>query len=133
MAEAAERYVIDTSALLAGLFGEPGADVLRRAGPGAVISSVTLSEFLAKCSDRDISQDKARSHLANLGIAIANFGETEAMQAAALRVGTRFYNISFADRACLALARSRGLPVFTTDQDWSKLEAAQDIDIRQLR
>ena len=133
MAEAAARYVVDTSALLAGLFGEPGADVLRRAGPGAVISTVTLSEYLAKCSDRDVPQPMARLHLANLGVAVASFEEADALQAAALRKGTRFDNISFADRACLALARSRGLPVFTTDQDWSKLEAAQDINIRQLR
>ena len=133
MAEPSARYVIDTSALLAGLFGEPGADVLRRAGPGAVISSVTFSEFMAKCSDRNVPLDMARTHIARLGIAVSGFGETEALQAAALRAGTRFDNISFADRACLALARALALPVFTTDQQWSQLDAARDIDIRQLR
>jgi PIN domain nuclease of toxin-antitoxin system len=127
------RYVLDTSALLAALFREPGESVLRAAGPGALMSAVNLSEFLAKCSDRGVPDELCRKHLAALQITIIAFDEAQCDAAAALRAPTRHENASFADRACLALAKSHALPVYTTDKVWSGLSEALGIDIRQLR
>jgi PIN domain nuclease of toxin-antitoxin system len=127
------RYVLDTSALLAALFGEPGEEVLRSAGPGAIMSAVNMSEFLAKCSDRGVPETLCRKHVRALGIVIVAFDEAQCEAAASLRAPTRHENASFADRACLALARSHALPVYTTDKVWSGLSEELGIDIRQLR
>jgi PIN domain nuclease of toxin-antitoxin system len=127
------RYVLDTSALLAALFNEPGEDVVRAAGPGAVMSAVNLSEFLAKCSDRGVPDNLARTHLTRLGIQTKPFDEEQGLIAAALRAPTRHENASFADRACLALAQSLALPVYTADKAWSSLSDALALDIRQIR
>jgi ribonuclease VapC len=40
-------------------------------------------------------------------------------------------SLSLGDRACLALALARGLPAYTAERSWAKLELG--IDIRLIR
>lgn len=115
------RLVIDASAVIAILQGEPGADTALDLARGASFSAVNLAETLAKVSDHGVNVDDALSLIDDLRLEIVPFDRQQAAVAASLRPPTRYLNVSQADRACLALAMVRRLPVLTGDRDWSTL------------
>jgi PIN domain nuclease of toxin-antitoxin system len=57
------------------------------------------------------------------------FGETDALETAALWAVTRSAGLSLADRACLALARRSDLPAVTADQAWSKVDVGATVTL----
>lgn len=136
MPEPAEA-VIDASALLAFMFEEPGdAMVDEQLKIGAVISSVNLTESLAKISDMgDDPVRKAdewdRRGLLHEALLIEEFTYDDSIEAARLRPLTRHLGLSLADRACLALALRMEFPVLTADQAWAGLDLG--LDIRVIR
>jgi ribonuclease VapC len=119
--------VVDSSALLALIFDEPGASMVEvTLDDGAIVSSVNLSEVVARLSDSD-NQDQARSSLESLKFDVAAFGEDDAWLAGTLRAQTRDLGLSLGDRACLALAISLRLPVVTADRIWANLDVGVDV------
>jgi PIN domain nuclease of toxin-antitoxin system len=125
--------VLDASALLALLHGEPGAsDVasLIASGPGA-ISTVNLSEVVGKLDEAGIPADDIRDIVASLRLEVVVFDVAGAFRAGLFRSLTRRAGLSLGDRACLALAQFRGLPAVTTDRIWGTLQLG--IDIRVIR
>jgi ribonuclease VapC len=124
-------HVLDASALLALVFGEPGADVVLAAGADLCCSAVNLSETLAKLSDRGVNPAVAEAAMDRLVRTVIPFDAAIAKVAAGLRPGTRFSNTSFADRACLATGLALRLPILTADAAW--LELKLDVDVRLIR
>lgn len=129
MAEA--RVVLDASALLALLQGERGAESLADGLAESAISAVNLSEVAAKLAEAGLPELELREALGPLGLEVVPFDEELAYRAGLLRPATRGQGLSLGDRACLALARARGLPAVTTDRAWKKL--ALGVEVRVLR
>lgn len=125
------KVVLDASALLAMLFGEPGSDVVASRGSGAVVSSVGYSETLAKMIDRGIGLADAERIIGRLSIYVAAFDSEAAAVAASLCVHTRPLGLPFAALACLALGLKTGLPVLTADRRW--LEVPGQVKIELIR
>lgn len=125
--------VLDASAVLAYLLGEPGegevGEVLEH-GQG-VISAVNLSEVAAKLADGGLSQAEIDAVVAALDMRVVPFDTGQALACARLRGSTRSLGLSLGDRACLALAEQLSLSVITTDRAWSALTVA--VPIRVLR
>jgi ribonuclease VapC len=48
-----------------------------------------------------------------------------------MRARARTAGLSLGDRACLALAEARGLPVVTADRQWKAFQST--VEIKQLR
>jgi PIN domain nuclease of toxin-antitoxin system len=119
--------VLDASALLAVLTGEPGAGYVERYLPGAVISAVNLSEAAGKLMERGAPLEAVKAAIASIGLVVLDFDEVQAMAAAALRPRTRALGLSLGDRACLALGETRGGKVLTCDTAWSAVDTAADI------
>jgi len=129
------EVVLDSSALLAYLFEEPGAEVVAEAlASGACISAVNFSEVLAKLSDCGIPVDRAMSDFAQHGLLdvlrIIDFDLANAEAAADLRTSTRKVGLSLGDRACLALGRVRKTRVLTADEAWSAVSGVEVVQIR---
>lgn len=122
--------MLDSSAVLALIFEEPGAELVESTLPGALISTVNLAEIIAKLIDRGSSHEIARSAVENLGAEIIEFDINQAILAGELRTVTRSLGLSLGDRACLALARERNLPAMTSDTSWGKLPNVNVILIR---
>ncbi len=114
--------VLDTSALLALLFNEPGAEKAIARGQDGVLSAVSYSEAVAKSLDHKVPMETVMQALDGLKLTLVPFDEEYALAAAALRPATRQLNFSFADRACLATAKVRKLAVLTADRDWQKAD-----------
>jgi ribonuclease VapC len=123
--------VIDASSLLALIFGEP-LSVPRGAFENGIISTVNLAEALAKMVDVGACADDAMADIEALGLnlVIADFDRGDAILAADLRARTKHLGLSLGDRACLAAARSRDLPVLTADRAWAKLADFHIIPVR---
>ncbi|WP_375461067.1 type II toxin-antitoxin system VapC family toxin [uncultured Enterovirga sp.] len=122
MAEA----VLDASAVLAFLRGEPGEDVVRRLLPRSLLSTVNLTEIIGKLVERGLSGPEAVRLARELPYEVVSFDAELAASAGSLWARTRGSGLSLGDRACLALAGREKLPAVTTDRRWS----AEDTGVR---
>jgi PIN domain nuclease of toxin-antitoxin system len=123
---ASAEVVLDASALLALLNGEPGADRVLQQLPVAIMGAVNVSEAAAKLVEFGVGEAEAWTTAARFVRTIIPFDEEMGRIAAGLRRVTRTAGLSFGDRACLALAMSRGADVLTADRAWLRLS----IDVR---
>lgn len=124
------RIVLDTSALLAVLNGEPGANRLTTELLSAAVSStVNLAEVQGKLVERGLSPDRAwAACLAPVAEAIP-FTAEQAKVAGSLIAETRRLGLSLGDRACLALALALQAPVYTADRAWKNLKLGLRIHV----
>lgn len=122
--------VLDASAVLALLYAEPGVEAVQAALPGALLSAVNAAEVIAKLTERGVPADKAAAAVDWLGLDVVSFDLEQARLAGELRLITRAAGLSLGDRACLALARLRGLPAMTADSAWAKVPGVDVIVIR---
>lgn len=121
--------VLDASALLALLQGEPGVERWESAVAAAAISAVNLSEVVAKLADAGMSEEEIRTTLEPLGLEVVDFDAEQAYQAGLLRPITRPAGLSLGDRACLALARARRTPALTADQAWDTVHVGAEVRV----
>ena len=121
--------VLDASALLAWLQAEPGSERVDALLSESAISSVNWSEVVQKALDSGVDIMGMREELLALGLSIVDFTASQAELAAALRQATRKKGLSLGDRACLALAREKGMPVLTADRAWKSLRLGLKIQL----
>ena len=127
--------VLDASALLALLKGEPGAERVAEAlEQGAYLSAVNLAEVLSKLADWGEDPAEAQARMAQVGllgaaVEVLPFTGEDALEVARLRALTRAYGLSFGDRACLALARRLGLPALTAERAWAELDLGVPVEV----
>jgi len=119
--------VLDASALLAVMLEKAGAESVRDLLPGAMIGAVNLAEVVTKLQERGAPDDAIDLNIAKLGLPIVPFDEEQAMAAGKLRTRTRAAGLSLGDRACLALALTRGLPAVTMDRGWASLDVGAEV------
>jgi PIN domain nuclease of toxin-antitoxin system len=119
--------VVDASALLALLNGEPGAEGVAKLLPAAAIGAVNFSEVVAKLVDAGVPEARLRRSLDALGLEVHAFDDEQAWETGLLRTGTRDFGLSLGDRACLALGRVLGRPVLTADRSWRKLRLGVEV------
>ena len=123
--------VLDSSAVLAVINAEPGAEYVIEMLDGALLSAVNHAEVVTKLVERGVTRDLARSTVLKIGVQVVEFGIDLADRTGELRRQTRHLGLSLADRACLALAESEGLPAVTADKKWAS--ANLGIDVRIIR
>ena len=119
--------VLDASAVLAFLQGEPGADVVEAAlTAGAVCGAANWSEaaqkVIAAGGDWGLAKALLESHEFSVEPVTADDGESAA------RRWRREDGLSLGDRLCIALGERLDRDVLTADTAWG-----QDGRIRQIR
>jgi ribonuclease VapC len=122
--------VLDASAILAVLLQERGHEVLTPAILAhALASTVNLSEVAARLvrSGGD-PEDAWLDSLSSVREVVA-FDQSQARTAARLVPQTQSLGLSFGDRACLALALTVKVPVYTADKNWKKLNLGLTIHL----
>lgn len=125
------EVVLDTSAILAVINEEPGAENVFPTLDHAIINAVTLAEVITKLADWGMSEEGARDMLDEFGMGVVPFDEEQAYLAGMMRPDTRMFGLSLGDRACLALGIVMGLPVITADRNWARVSL--DLDLRLIR
>ncbi len=125
------KFVLDASALLAYIHGEPGADRVKSVLDEAMVSAVNLAEAVTKLVSTTGSTERALQLVDEVEVDIVDFDQTLAQQTGALVALTRSRGLSLGDRACLALARRENAAALTADSAWTKLNIG--IEIRFIR
>jgi ribonuclease VapC len=123
------RVVLDASALLALMRNEKGAPKVAACLSSAVVSTVNQAEVQSKLVAAGLSEQEAWWHIAELGCASVPFDEEQARIAGGLVRLARPAGLSFADRACLALALQRKAAVYTTNGTWKNLQLGLDVEL----
>jgi len=104
---------------------------VERTIPGAAISTVNLSEVVAKLVEAGMPEEAVRSVLGGIGLEIHPFDVELAFQTGILRPQTRALGLSLGDRACVALGLQLKAPVLTTDRNWKSLDVG--VEVRAIR
>ncbi len=108
--------VLDDSALLAWMYREPGHKRVFAALPQSVMTTVNLSEVLARFVRDSFHLAEIGREVAKLPIEWIDFYRTLAAIAAGLAPQTREVGLSFGDRVCLALGAARSITIITGDR-----------------
>jgi PIN domain nuclease of toxin-antitoxin system len=118
--------VLDASALLAFLRGEPGADVVEEAlVAGAVCGAANWSEVAQRVRGSDRDWTLARALLESYALTVEPVTIDDAEWAAAR--WRRSDGLSLGDRLCLALGHRRAAEVLTADRAWGDSDGVRQI------
>jgi len=127
------RVVLDASALLAGLNGEPGADRVAAALDAAVVSAVNFAEVAGALARGGNSAEEVRTVLAALACTVIPADEDMAIEAGLMRPHTDRAGLSLGDRFCLALGRRLRAPVLTADRQWARIADELGVKVELIR
>jgi PIN domain nuclease of toxin-antitoxin system len=125
------EFVLDASAILADLHGEPGGEMVRASVQDSVLSAVNLAEVITKLIDRGLSAEQASALSDQLSCEVLDADRRRASAVGVLHAKTRGSGVSLGDRFCLALAEELNLPALTGDRRWKEL--ALGIEVQLIR
>ena len=116
--------VLDSSALLAFLLDEPGANEVEQAlEHGSACSTANWSEVAQKVLGSSGSWAAARALLLSYGLTLEPVTSDDAEMAA--RRWRRGSGLSLADRLCLALGARTGDIILTADSAWGEQDGVR--------
>jgi ribonuclease VapC len=123
------RFVADASLALATLQGERGGGEAASVLMDSAMSTVNLAEIQAKLV-RDGAPPEVAWQEANALVGeIVDFNLRQAEPCGSMVLQTKRQGLSAGDRACLALAITLGLPVYTADRQWAGLNIGIEIHL----
>lgn len=114
--------VLDSSALLALLKNEPGAEAVADHLDGALMSTLNVAEVLSKIEEWGGDSSEVLKEIALLPINLIPLSLATATGAARFRPHTKSAGLSLGDRICLALAQERGCEAWTADKRWASVK-----------
>ena len=119
--------VLDTSAVLAMLYEEEGADKARRFSDPGSISPVNMAEVLTdllRSGYRDVA--RAMSALVDLQLRGRLMYESHVGRVAELK---QIRGLSLGDCFCIALGEATGESLVTADRQWAGLDLAVPVEL----
>ncbi len=125
--------VLDASALLALLLGEPGAEKVKAALDGALLGAVNLAEIVSHYAKLGASRSDIETLLAPLPIRMVPVDAGLSYDAGMLRPLTLKGGLSLGDRYCLALARREGVAALTAERRWRDIATAACVTVEVIR
>ena len=121
--------VLDASALLALIRGEPGADIVASHLGRAAMSSVNVAEVYGRLLREAFRPEEFRRDIEAIDFKLHSFDAEQAFLAGRFEPATRPLGLSLGDRACLALALSLGVPALSGDRRWAGAKVGIEINL----
>ena len=125
------NVILDASALLVLLKNEPGADILEPLLGRIVMSSISVCEVAESLLNSEMTLQECQESILPFISTIVPFDEEQAFLAAELKKQIKDYDLSLADRACLALGQTMKLPIYISNKEWENLQL-DEIDIKLI-
>ncbi len=130
-----ESTVLDASAIIAFLQGEPGDVLVQKALQSryCVVTAANQGEIIAKSLDRGVSAQSVQAILAELDYVVIDIKAEDGVQAGWMRAQTRKLGLRLGDRLCLAVAQRLMARVLTADRSWMPMAQPLGLEIRCMR
>ena len=125
--------VLDASALLALILGEPGGDKVQSVLTDCAMTAVNLGEVVGHFVRIGSPETDIRLMLDPLPFVRIALDEELAFIAGLMLPVTRGAGMSFGDRACLALANKLSVRAMTADRAWPRIGSAIGVEIELIR
>jgi PIN domain nuclease of toxin-antitoxin system len=126
-------YLLDASALLAVLFGEPGGEVVIGIIDACAIHAVNLAEAVRKMLHTGVPVEETEAILGSLDLDVSPIlSANEALAAGRLAFSVRDFGLSLGDCVCLSVAAQAGQKVVTADRSWSEIDGL-GVEVLQIR
>ena len=125
--------VFDSSAILAVLRAETGADVVIDHLDYGVISAVNLGEVVQVQLRGGHRRAEIEETFGQLSVAVASVDAELAVVAAEMRATALAKGMSQADCICLALAKREGVAALTGDRKWLEVADALGVEVKLFR
>jgi PIN domain nuclease of toxin-antitoxin system len=114
--------IADTSAIIAFLNFEPGADEVRQVLPRIRLTMVNLAEIVAVVGRHRVGRSWIEQRVFRVFPELLPFDREHAYLCGALEAITRPKGLSLGDRACLAAGLLLGWPVLTAESRWVEID-----------
>ena len=125
--------ILDSSAVLAVLRDETGANVVLESLPDGVICAINLGEVVQVQIREGKTREQATAVINELQIPVVDVDADLAIYAADLRMKVLKQGISQADSICLALAKREGAVALTGVRKWLEVAEALGVEVRLIR
>jgi ribonuclease VapC len=127
--------VLDASAVLAFLQGEPGQETVLQAlqTQRCLVSAANEAEIISKSIDRGLPPATIAAILSELSYTAVDVTVADGQQAGQMRSLTKSASLSLADRLCLALAQRLKARVLTADRAWLLVAEALGVEVVLIR
>lgn len=124
------KVVLDASVILAVINSEPGQEQLTpELLSRSICGAVNLAEVYGKLLSRGWPPDEAWEDATSPVQQVLPFDSQQARIAGDLTEPARHLGLSLGDRACIALALSLRVPLFTAERNWKKLKLQVPIHV----
>ncbi len=122
--------VLDSSAVLAVILDESGADRVKATFSQGAISAASLAEILTKVVQRRLDLAGGYARLGSFGLEVHPVEEEHALLAADIYArAPRQLNLSLGDRLCIALAMTLKCELLTGDRGMAQFDAGIPITL----
>ncbi len=130
-----QTTLLDASAILAFLQGEPGEAIVKQAlqTDHCLVSAANQAEVIAKSLDRGIDPETIQTILAGLNYGVIDLTAEDGAQAGWMRLQTRALGLSLGDRLCMATALRLKARILTADRPWLTVASALNLSIACIR
>jgi ribonuclease VapC len=125
--------VLDSSAILAVILDEPGADLVSDSLGAALVSTVNVAETYTIVSRVGLPVDLVRDFLNYKGIEIVPLSHYDAEIAGRMITLTNTSGLSLGDRCCLALGMARKAIILSADRAWLPFAEPLGLKIEIIR
>ena len=125
--------VFDSSAILAVLRAENGAEIVIEQLDFGVISAVNLGEVVQVQLRGGHHRAEIEETFGELGVSVVVVDAELAVVAAEMRATALAKGMSQADCICLALAKREGVAALTGDRKWLEVADALGVEVKLFR
>jgi ribonuclease VapC len=115
------EYVLDSTAVLALLYSEPGHQYVKEVLNKSAVSAVNLAEIVNKLAQMGPMPEAVRESLVRLELRVEDWSKDMAYQSAEFSRLSKSHGLSLGDRACLTLAKQLQATAVTSDRTWRRL------------
>lgn len=125
--------MLDSSAIIALILGEAGAEIVAKDLDDAMVSMVNIAEVYAIVSRKIQNTRAVDAFFALKGVKPVPLSFEQAKSAGLYESIGKIFGLSLGDRCCLALAAEKNAVALTADTAWAKIGGSMNVEIRLIR